>query len=244
MSNVDRPMLDAHAHIAPDVTTRQLAALGAPTIFAVTRSIAEARQVARRRDARLVWGLGVHPGVTAAINDYDEEIFKRALPYFALIGEIGLDRRGDREQQRAVLDSILGLCQDEPVLLSLHSTGRTAEILDALHTRPHQGAILHWFNGTPEQIERAVALGCHFSINAAMDPATIAAMPPDRLLTETDFPSSRKRTQASKPGDVSAAERLIADVHHVHSRSLVADNVSRLLTTTGAIHRIQPATML
>jgi len=226
-------MLDAHAHIAPDVTGPQLAALGSTVVFAVTRSIAEARQVARRTDPGIVWGLGVHPGVPAALDNYDEDTFAKALPYFGLVGEVGLDRRGSLSQQRAVLDSILTVCQHQPVLLSLHSTGRTAQLLEALTATPHPGAILHWFTGTVEQVDAAVALGAHFSVNAAMDPTLIAAIPPERLLTETDFPSSRKRTQAKKPGDVQAAERLIADIHEIEARTLVAKNLSRLLTSMG-----------
>jgi TatD DNase family protein len=231
-------MLDAHAHIAPDVTGPQLAALGNTVVFAVTRSIAEARQVARRDDPGIVWGLGVHPGVSAALDDYDEVTFAKALPYFGLVGEVGLDRRGNLTQQRAVLDSILSVCQHEPVLLSLHSTGRAAQLLEALTATPHPGAILHWFTGTVAQIDAAVTLGAHFSVNAAMDPALIAAIPPERLLTETDFPSSRKRTQAKKPGDVQAAENLIADIHDVHARTLVTDNFDRLLARLGPSARI------
>lgn len=239
MSRDDQPpMLDAHAHIAPDVTGPQLAALGNTVVFAVTRSIAEARQVAGRSDPGIIWGIGVHPGVPAALDDYDEETFAKALPYFALIGEIGLDRRGDLQQQQAVLDSILGACHQQPVVLSMHSTGRTAQLIEVLTANPHPGAILHWFNGTADQIDAAVGLGAHFSVNAAMDPATIAAIPPERLLTETDFPSSRKRTQASKPGNVQAAEQLIADIHEVDARTLVAKNLSRLLDVTGTSERI------
>ena len=71
------------------------------------------------------------------------------------------------------------------------------------------------------------------AMQANSDPTLIAAIPPERLLTETDFPSSRKRTQAKKPGDVQAAERLIADIHEIEARTLVAKNLSRLLTSMG-----------
>jgi TatD DNase family protein len=223
-----QPMLDLHAHIAPDVTSRQLKALGNVHVFAVTRSIAEARLVARRNDTHLTWGLGVHPGKPDALVEYDEATFRRALDHFTLVGEVGMDPRGDRTLQREVFDSILGVCANQPVLISIHSTGRTKDVLEALTIRPHLGAILHWFNGTAEEIDHAIALGCHFSVNAAMAPETIAAMPPERLLTETDFPSSRRKTQASKPGDVLAVENLIADIHEADARTLVATNLATL----------------
>jgi TatD DNase family protein len=234
----NQPMLDAHAHIAPDVTRPQLAALGETLVFAVTRSLTEARLVARRDDPGVIWGVGVHPAKPESLAEYDEDTFRRAITHFGLVGEVGLDRRGDKALQREVFDSILRVSADQPVLISIHSTGRTTEVLDALEANPHPGAILHWYNGSAEEIERATEIGCHFSINAGMQPETIAAMPLERILTETDFPSSRRKTQASKPGDVRAAEDLIADIHTCDARATVSNNYARLLTTSGAKARM------
>lgn len=88
------PALDAHAHIAPDVTSKQIAALGQSVTFAMTRSLQEARQVKSRRDPALVWGIGVHPGVAAARDGWNAKQLTELLDSFALVGEIGLDRRG------------------------------------------------------------------------------------------------------------------------------------------------------
>src|SRR6185312_4122027 len=61
VSQVHRfPRLDCHAHIAPDVTPAQIAALEGAFIFAMTRSPAEARFAARRHDGTVVWGYGAH----------------------------------------------------------------------------------------------------------------------------------------------------------------------------------------
>lgn len=225
-------MLDAHAHIAPDVTPAQVKALGQAHVFAMTRSLTEARLVVPRKDTHLTWGVGVHPGKPEALAAYDEDTFRRALNHFTLVGEVGMDRRGDRALQREVFDSILTVCTNRHVLISIHSTGRTKDVLDALSDRPHPGAILHWFNGTPDEIQHATNLGCYFSVNAAMAPETIAAIPPARLLTETDFPSSRRKTQASKPGDVRAIEDLITDIHEQDARTLVANNLVTLRENT------------
>ncbi|KQZ75556.1 TatD family hydrolase [Nocardioides sp. Root151] len=225
---MNQPMLDTHAHIAPDVTPAQVKALGNAHVFAVTRSIAEARLVARRKDTNLTWGLGVHPGKPDALAAYNEDTFTRAVDYFTLVGEVGMDRRGDRTRQREVFDSILTACTNRPVLISIHSTGRTKDVLEALAEQPHPGAILHWFTGTLDEIDQAAALGCYFSVNAAMASEIIAHMPVERLLTETDFPSSRRKTRASKPGDVQAIERLIADIHQADARRLARTNLDAL----------------
>ena len=126
------------------------------------------------------------------------------------MGEIGLDRRGPTGPQRNALEAILGASDGQPVLLSLHSTGRTGQLLDVLREKPHPGAVLHWFNGTTDQIREAVALGCYFSVNNAMSDDRLAQIPTDRMLPETDFPASRKTTLASKPGDTRALEQRLA----------------------------------
>lgn len=210
MSPSDLPALDCHAHIAPDVTRPQVAGLHGALVLAMTRSPAEAAAAARREDATLAWGFGVHPVVPAAVDALTDDLADRAVRRHAIIGEIGLDRRRPSGRQRAAFETLLRACAGQPVLLSVHSTGRTRQVLDLLQQEPHPGAVLHWFNGTPDEIDRAVALGCYFSVNNAISDERLAAMPPDLLLPETDFPSSRRTTRASRPGDVRALETRLA----------------------------------
>lgn len=210
MSPSELPPLDCHAHIAPDVTPSQIAGLRGAMVCAMTRTPAEARAAARRRDDTILWGFGVHPGVPAALAVAETLDLDDALAGFVLVGEIGLDRRGQLAAQTGVLETVLAACADRPVLLSLHSTGRTRELLAVLRQRPHPGALLHWFNGTEDEIAEAAELGCYFSVNNGMTDERLAAMPPDRVLPETDFPSSRRTVLASRPGDTTALEQRLA----------------------------------
>lgn len=236
----DLPRIDAHAHIAPDVTGPQVRDLGNALVFAMTRSLDEARQVVRRADTNLVWAVGTHPAVAEARDAYRPEAFRKALDFFAVVGEVGLDRRGPRDEQRVILNSILDECHGAPVLISLHSTGRVPDLLTALERRPHPGAILHWFTGGPDDLRRALDLGCYFSVNGAMPAETVSAIPTDRLLTETDFPSSRCKTGARLPGDTTRAEELIKRSHpEADPRRLVHENLRRILTATGAGDRLR-----
>jgi len=204
------PRLDCHAHIAPDVTGAQIAALGGAIVFAMTRSPAEAAAAARRRDDTIIWGYGAHPGLKTSIAQVTTQRVRDATRDHMLIGEVGLDRATALGPQQTAFDAILEACTDQPVLLSIHSTGRTREILAALTRRPNPGAILHWFNGTTDEIRQAVELGCYFSVNAAMTDERISSIPHDRLLPETDFPSSRRSTQATRPGDIDHLEHRLA----------------------------------
>jgi len=226
------PRLDCHAHIAPDVTATQVAALDGAIVFAMTRSPAEATAAARRRDETIVWGYGAHPGLKTSVAQVTTEQVRRATDDHVLIGEIGLDRGTALGSQEAAFDTILEACTNQPVVLSIHSTGRAREVLAALTRRPHPGAILHWFNGTAEQIRQAVELGCYFSVNAAMTDERISWIPRDRLLPETDFPSSRRSTRARIPGDINHLEQrlaaLIGDpIHQI--RSLWYRNLAQLV---------------
>ena len=220
MSPSDLPPLDCHAHIAPDVTRPQIAGLNGALVFAMTRTPGEARAAARRSDPTLAWGFGAHPGLPDAISRVTETVLREAMQAHAVIGEIGLDRRGAAGPQREALEAVLGACQGQPVVLSLHSTGRTRQLLDVLHEHPHPGAVLHWFNGTPDEISEAVALECYFSVNNAMSDDRLAQIPADRMLPETDFPASRKTTLASKPGDTRALEKRLAQRDGVHETSV------------------------
>ena len=237
------PALDVHAHLAPDVTAGQIRALGHSHTFAVTRSLAEARQVPARPSDSITWGIGVHPGVPAAQADYDEQDFADLLPRFAVVGEIGLDRRaGHLDRQRATLASVLLVCADQPVLLSIHSNGATSAVLDVLDRHPHPGLILHWWNDDGPELDRAVGSGACFSVNAAMKDAVLNRLPPDRVLTETDFPAARPG--ARRPGDTRAIEHRLGALWKTDpevTRHRVWVNLRRLATRAEALDRLPEA---
>jgi TatD DNase family protein len=233
------PPLDCHAHIAPDVTRSQIAGLNGALVFAMTRTPGEARVAARRSDPTLAWGFGVHPGLPASISALNETVLVAAVEQHVVMGEIGLDRRGPSGPQREALEAILDACHGQPVLLSLHSTGRTRHLLEVLREKPHPGAVLHWFNGSSDEISEAIALGCYFSVNNAMSDERLAQIPPDRMLPETDFPASRKATLASKPGDTRALEKRLAQRDGV-SGSAVRHGFYRNLAGLTAAAGVRP----
>lgn len=237
----DLPRLDCHAHIAPDVTTAQIAALGGTVIFAMTRTRSEAAAAGRRQDSTIVWGYGAHPGVKGSLDSITATEVHSATSQHVIIGEVGLDRSTALAPQLAALNAILDGCDQQPVLISLHSTGRTAELVAALERRPHPGAILHWFNGTPAEIERATELGCFFSVNAAMNDERLTQIPLDRLLPETDFPSSRRSTRAKLPGDIDYLESRVASLRGIavaELRRIWFMNLSEVLHRSGAENRM------
>lgn len=202
------PPLDTHAHIAPTVTTQQLSQLEHSLIFAVTRTMDEAERVKHRNDPYVLWGLGTHPGSATAIDEYDGRRFRHLIGHLGLVGEIGLDRRIHVDTGLEVLQDALEAARVANRVCSLHSAGRHGPVVELLQEGA-TGTILHWFTGTRGQVETVAAAGAYFSVNAAMRDTQITAIPPERLLPETDFPFT-KRAGSSKPGDIEVLERRVS----------------------------------
>lgn len=239
------PPLDAHAHVEAAIAPAELTKLQA-VVFAVTREPSEWQRARRRNDRMTVWGIGCHPGVPNAFDAFDPDTFATYLADAPLVGEVGLDGRSKvaMARQREVLDRILNMVSASPCPVSLHSVSATDGVLDALRKRPVPGAILHWWRGSATQTRTAVDMGCFFSLNGAeaKNPKVLDLVPRDRVLTETDFPHSRRSDRAaSRPGQVSTIESALAqawgeDVYGV--RAQIWANLRSLLDTTRTAARM------
>lgn len=233
------PPLDVHAHIDVTVATEVLESLGA-VVFAATRSIAEFRASAGRRDAVTVWGVGVHPGRQQSLEAFDSGVFSDATAQAAVISEVGLDSRArvDRGLQIEVFEDIARATSVQPRFVSIHSSGATSLVLDVLEEHHAPGRVLHWWRGSRAETDRAVGLGCYFSVNAA-NKLDLSNVPLDRLLTETDHPSGNRNASAPRqPGAVTGVELAIARAHGITgeaARSAVWANVSRVFHETKSI---------
>ena len=208
------PPLDAHAHIAAAISAADLDALGA-AVVAVTRTPVEWRLVSRRNDSLTVWALGVHPGVPSAIRAYSAGSFRDEVAHRPIVGEVGLDTTSPVEMQRQqqVLVDILQAVADRPRLISLHSRGACGPLLEAIEAHTVRAPVLHWWAGTKAQTARAVDLSCFFSVNGAQPVTLLRQLPRGRIITETDFPFTRRRDpRATRPGEVATVEATLASI--------------------------------
>ena len=119
---------------------------------------------------------------------------------------IGLD--GSREgraslpTQRRVFSHVLGAPGIRHRVLSVHSRGAEAEAIAALEDAGVT-AVLHWYSGALKHADRALSAGIYFSVNAAMlrsqkGARLLRAIPRDRVLTETDGPTSPQGRGAAR----------------------------------------------
>lgn len=217
------PPLDLHAHIDTGIAAAELDALQA-VVFAVTRSLDEAETALQRSDRTTVWGVGCHPGLVGVQKAFDPERFRvlaEATPY---VGELGLDgaSRVPMEMQRHTLSGALGVLQQNPRITSLHSYKATSDILSLIAEHPQHGLILHWWLGTEKETDRAVELGCYFSVNrsSARRRDLLARIPLDRVLPETDHPFGDKGRGPRRPGEVRQVEAALAEAHHLSTKEI------------------------
>ncbi len=235
------PALDLHAHIDPGIDPDELAVLSA-AVFAVTRSLDETVIALRRRDRMVVWGVGCHPGLAGAHQRFSSDQFAELLEHAAFVGELGLDGRSrvPMPLQLGTLRSALEVLVETPRLVSLHSYAATEMLLDELESIRIKGVILHWWLGDAAQAKRAISLDCFFSVNASsvQRAETLAAIPLDRVLTETDHPFGDRHAPAPRrPGSVEDVEASLAAHYGISTREMrhqIWRNLGRLVRETGS----------
>lgn len=250
MTNAPR-YVDFHCHLDlyPDLAeaiamceasrTATLAVTTTPKAFRQNVKLARGSEFVRV-------GLGLHPQVVAE-RWSEMPLFEAMLSETRYVGEIGLDagpgfyKSFDRQVE--VFRRILTMCAEQGgKILSIHSVRSGSKVLDHLEELlpPERGrVVLHWFSGTAAEARRAANFGCYFSVNQAMfrsdrGRALVAALPADRLLTETDGPFVEiEPGQPVEPGDVAAAVRGLATAHSTDAermRKLIVANLTALVS--------------
>ena len=149
--------------------------------------------------------------------------------------------------QKRVLADVLEVVAAQPRPTTLHSVAASGPVLDALRAQPIRAAILHWWRGSEKQTEEAVELGCFFSINGAevKRPKVLPLLAPERVLTETDFPYSRRSDPAaSQPAAVSTTERALMQawgMDELALRRLLWQNLGELFDRCDLMDRVPAA---
>ena len=231
--------IDAHTHIDINIDRFEVNNLGA-FVMAVTRTLDEADKATLRKDSMAVWGVGCHPGLSKAQREFKPERFQELLGRTPFAGELGLDGKSRVPMGRQVetLGRALDVLRSSPRLTSLHSYAATGQLIELLETGPPPGVILHWWLGDARQTERAVELGCFFSVNASSVRRRdlLALIPRDRVLTETDHPFGDRRSKMRRPGSVIDVERRIGVEYGMDQgevRALMWSNLRQLILATG-----------
>lgn len=156
-------------------------------------------------------GLGAHPWYISdrRVTEEDIELLLELMEQTPYLGEIGLDFSsrycvdGLQDLQVKAFTKICARAAElsrngQPRVLSMHTVRSVDAVLDILEQTGAAQAcvpIIHWFSGSSEELQRAIKIGCRFSVGE-MSLKTkrgreyAKVYPKDKLLTETDLPSS------------------------------------------------------
>jgi TatD DNase family protein len=241
-------VIDFHCHLDlypdPDLIAQECAKRGVYVLSVTTTPSAWSGTVALAgQSSRITTALGLHPQL-AHQRKSELALFERLLTETQYIGEVGLDGapefRPHWADQIMVFRRVLELCEKAGGrTLSIHSRRATSAVLDQLQaTRGAGTPILHWFSGTARELDRAMGLGCWFSVGPAMlasakGRALTAKMPRERLLTETDGPFAQIDGKSALPWDATQAVPALAEIWSESAADVerqLALNLHRLAT--------------
>ena len=219
-------MIDFHCHvdlwsnaheIAKECQNRELRVLSVTT----TPSAWDGTSNLEGDGKLITTALGLHPQL-AHERKNELPLFDRILPSSPYVGEIGLDASSKFydhwEDQINVFQHILDACTKVGGrIMSIHSRQASTDVLNLLEQYPDSGTpILHWFSGTLEELDRAIDLGCWFSVGPAMLKGKrgrdlVMRMPQERILTETDGPFVEMNGRSILPWEVNTAVDILAE---------------------------------
>jgi TatD DNase family protein len=236
--------VDAHVHIGryrdPGAILRRVESERILCV-AVTDTPAEYLDALPRlgRPPLVEVALGVHPLHVTELGQPELARFDELVGGCAWVGEVGLDGSPDGlptlARQREALGHVLSHPAIRDKVLSVHSREAEGEVI-AMLGRARVTAVLHWYRGSLEDARAALEAGMRFSINPAMVRSSagrrlIGALPPERVLTETDGPYTSIGERPSEPADVRVVLAAVAEQWGVDLESAarrVRDNLEAL----------------
>lgn len=175
--------------------------LGISVLAVTTTPKAYAREIVYLRScSNIRVGLGLHPQlVSERFNELS--LIEKYIGETGYIGEIGLDFNNrfysSKEKQIIVFENIIKWCsQKGGKTISIHTVRSDKAVLNILEKyccAEKNKCILHWFSGSVAQLQRAVKMGCYFSINGMMIKSPngqklIPHIPIEKALSESDAP--------------------------------------------------------
>jgi TatD DNase family protein len=211
-------VVDAHCHIdlykdsvamAQEVERRRvhtIAVTNAPSVFFFTADLAA-------KGKYLHAAAGLHPEL---VRTHGQELpqLLSLLEKTSFVGEIGLDfvttDTADRKRQIDTFEIILQRCAElGKKVLTIHSRRSSAQVVKMIERTNPGISILHWFSGPVHDLRKAIDIGCWFSVNPAMilsqnGRSLIAAMPRERVVTESDGPFVEINGHPVTPWDTDA----------------------------------------
>lgn len=258
-------LIDSHCHLNFDAFDDDRAAVlaraaeaGVMAFINPATNLGDSRQIVTMSGqiSNLFACVGVHPNEA---GDFDEGTLNSlhelaAHKNVVAIGEIGLDYHWDttpRPVQQRVFRQQLDLAKAVSKPVIIHQRESAADTMAVLRQwaagGDHPGLVLHSFSGDLAMAQEAIELGFYIGItgpvtfkNAGALPDIVKAIPPDRLLVETDAPFLSPhpfRGKRNEPARVKIIAQKMAELHGLSP----ADMAQHLTKNTTALFNLPMA---
>jgi TatD DNase family protein len=187
------------------------------------------------------YALGIHPMFVGHAADDDLDVLRDAVatavgdPRFVGIGEIGLDHFVpglDRGRQERFLAAQLRIACDFDLPVILHVRRAQDAVLKQLRRFAPRAGVAHAFNGSVQQADAFVGLGCALGFGGAMTferalqiRRLALALPIEAIVLETDAPDiapSWRRKVRNEPGELPRIASVLAGLRGMGEDAVVA----------------------
>lgn len=163
--------------------------------------------------------VGIHPGKADEKLEPVQELINQNISDIAGIGEIGLDSTYvsselEFQRQEDLFRDQLAIAEKTQKPISIHSRKTLDKIYEIIPSYSLRGMVLHWFDGSKQQLTKAMDLGFFVSfgpllVYAKDKQVLLSKTEINRILVETDGPVKFSRCFALKPAQVSFIPSII-----------------------------------
>jgi len=163
--------------------------------------------------------VGIHPGKADEKLEPILELINQNIGSIAGIGEIGLDStyvssESEFQRQEQLFRGQLAIAEKIQKPISIHSRKTLDKIYEIIPSYSLRGMVLHWFDGSKQQLTKAMDLGFFVSfgpllVYAKDKQVLLSKTEINRILVETDGPVKFSRCFALKPAQVSFIPSII-----------------------------------
>jgi TatD DNase family protein len=246
-------LIDTHAHLTDEKFAGDLGEVlkrargsGVGIIIDVADSVASSRHCIEHAQhyEGVFAAVGIHPNNAAQAGEADANLISGLALSRAVvaIGETGLDfyrNRASRLTQEKLLRRHLRVALDNGLPAIMHCRGAYGELINVLKEMEREGlkGVVHCFSGSRRDAEAIVEMGYSISVGGPLTypkndelRKTVACLPMDRLLLETDCPylsPQQRRGKVNEP-----AHLVFVAVEMARTRHLSVEEVAAITTAS------------
>ena len=157
--------------------------------------------------------IGIHPECANEELENISKLIEDNHDHISGIGEIGLDptyvdKNEDTVKQNHVFETLLSFAEKFNKPVSIHSRKSLDDVFEIMTSYNTKHALLHWFDGSKKQLQKAMDMGFFVSYGPVMiyanDKQTLLSKTDEsKILVETDGPVRFSRCFEMKSGQIS-----------------------------------------